>query len=78
MTTQGKREPRETIAARRYVLDILSGLVPSDPLFEKICETAAKHGGIEFDHPLSNIDVIAMAAEIKSIRASARTRSRRP
>lgn len=76
MTAQGKRETREELAAQRYVLDILSGMIPTDPLFEKICETAAKHGGIEFGHPLSNIDAIAMAAEIKSIRASALTRSR--
>lgn len=57
--------------ARRYVIDILAGLVPSDPLFDPIYDAVTKHGGTEFERRKASIDVVAMAAEIRMIRAKA-------
>lgn len=62
--------------ARRYVLDILSGLVPSDELYDQIFDVVARHGGTEFERRNDSINIIAMADDIKALRrAKAEPRS---
>lgn len=57
--------------ARRYVTDILAGLVPSDPLYDPIYEAVAQHGGVKFERRSASINVVAMAEAIRLIRAKA-------
>jgi len=61
----------EEIKARKYVTDILAGLVPSDELYDPIFEIVARHGGCEFERRAASINIIGMADEIKAIRTIA-------
>lgn len=56
----------ENAQARRYVIDIMDGMVPSDALYNAIMDVAGKHGFLK-DPNFNNF--LALATDIRKLRA---------
>lgn len=69
MALSGKT--REDLAARRYVMEILAGLVPSDPDFAKIWDAMPSWVSLPTAPASSYVDLAAKIREIRNLRAEA-------
>lgn len=60
----------EVLSAKRYILDIIDGLLPTDALYDAIHAAVDRNGGLDFDRTVSGDAVLKMAEEIRRIRTS--------
>lgn len=63
-------QTREALRAKSYILDILAGLVPSDPDFDEIWGLIPSHVAeeLETSHAHLSDEYVGLAAEIREIR----------